>query len=175
LAVHIAEGDVLGYESPGCGARDRVGDVDPCDASVGAGRSPHEAGGVFGKAAELRAYRRESRGLVKGRALSELPCTRLGRDERNIHDLEVGRGCGGVGLDVNKAQYGKEVAHMLEDTCDVRRGWDGRRGNEDAGSGIEGRLENDVGIDIFPEVGVDLLDKLRGDGIGADGRSGRRR
>jgi hypothetical protein len=130
---------------------------------------------VFGKAAELRAYRRESEGLVKGRTLSELPCTRLGRDKRDIHDLEIGRGCGGVGLDGNQAQYGKEAAHMFEDTCDVGRGRDGRRGNEDAGSGIEGGLENDVGIDIFPEVGVDLPDKLRGDGVGADGRSGRRR
>jgi hypothetical protein len=113
---------------------------------------------VFGKAAELRAYRGESEGLVKGCALSELPCTRLGRDERDIHDLEIGRGCGGVGLDGDKARYGKEAAHMFEDTCDVGRGWDGRRGNEDAGSGIEGGLENDVGIDIFPEVGVDLPD-----------------
>jgi hypothetical protein len=42
---------------------------------------------VLGKAAELRAYRRESEGLVKGHALSELPCTRLGRDERDIHNL----------------------------------------------------------------------------------------
>jgi hypothetical protein len=130
-------------------------------------------GGVFGKAAELRAYRRESKDLVEGRALSELPCTRLGRDERNIHDLEIGRGCGGVGLDGNKAQYRKEAVHMLEDICNVRRGRDSRRSNEDAGSSIKGGLQNDVGIDIFPKVGVDLPDKLRGDGVGVDGRSGR--
>jgi hypothetical protein len=64
---------------------------------------------------------------------------------------------------------------MFEDTCDIGRGGDGRRGNEDAGPGTEGRLENDVGIDIFPEVGVDLPDKLQGEGVGTDGRSGRQR
>jgi hypothetical protein len=60
---------------------------------------------------------------------------------------------------------------MLENTCDVGRGQDSRHGNEDASSGIEGGPENDVRINIFPKVGVDLPDKLRGDGVGADGRS----
>jgi hypothetical protein len=107
--------------------------------------------------------------------LSELPLARSGSDERDIHELEVGRGRGGFGLDGNKARNRKEAAHMFEDTCNVGRGRDGRRGKEYAGSDIEGGLENDIGVNVFPEVSVDLPDKFRGDGLGADGRSGRRR
>jgi hypothetical protein len=138
-------------------------------------RGPHEAGGVFDVPAQLGADWRESEGLVKGSALSELPLARSGSDERDIHDLEVLRGRGGFGLDGNKARNGKEAAHMFEDTCNIGRGRDGRRSKEYAGSDIEGGLENDIGVNVFPEVSVDLPDKFRGDGLGADGRSGRRR
>jgi hypothetical protein len=92
-----------------------------------------------------------------------------------IHNLEEGCGRGGLGLDGDKARNGKEAAHMFEDTCNVGRGRDSRCGKEDAGSNIEGGLENDIGINVFPKVRVDLPDKIRGDGLGTDGRSGRRR
>jgi hypothetical protein len=62
---------------------------------------------------------------------------------------------------------------MFEDTCDVGGGRNGRCSKEDAGADIEGRLENDVGVNVLPKVGVDLPDMFRGDGLGADGRSGR--
>jgi hypothetical protein len=96
-------------------------------------------------------------------------------DERDIHNLEVGCGRGGLGLDGNKARNGKEAAHMFKDTCDVGGGRDGRCGKKDAGSDIESSLENDIGVNVFPEVSVDLPDKIRGDRLGTDGRSGRRR
>jgi hypothetical protein len=138
------------------------------------GRSPHEAGGVFDVAAKLGADWGKSEGLVKGHVLSELPFARSGTDERDVNDLEVGRGRGRLGLDGNKARKGKEAVHMLEDTCDVGRGQDSRRGKEDAGSDIKGSLENDIGVNVFPEVSIDLPDEIRGDGLGADRRSGRR-
>jgi hypothetical protein len=105
--------------------------------------------------------------------LCELPLARSGSDEWDIHDLKEGRGCGGIGLNGNEARNRKEAAHMFEDACDVGRGRNGRRGKENAGTDIEGRLENDVGVNVLPEVGVDLPDMLRGDGLGTDGRSGR--
>jgi hypothetical protein len=138
------------------------------------GRGLHEVRGVFDVSAQLGADWRESKGLVKGPALSELPLARSGSDKRDVHDLEVGRGCGRFGLDGNKARNRKEAAHMFEDTCNVGRGRDGRRGKEDAGFDIEGGLENDIGVNVFPKVGVDLLDKIWGDGLGTEGRSGRR-
>jgi hypothetical protein len=104
-----------------------------------------------------------------------LPLARSSSDERDIHDLEKGRGCGGISPNGGGAEYGKKAAHVFEDTCDVGRGRDGRCGKEDAGADIEGRLKNDVGVNVFPEVDIDLPDKIRGDGVGADGRSGRRR
>jgi hypothetical protein len=128
---------------------------------------------MFDVAAQLGADRRESEDLVKGPALSELPLARSGSDERDVDDLEVGRGRGGLGLDGNKARNGKKAAHMFEDTCDVGRGRDGRRGKEYAGSDIEGGLEDDTGINVLPKVNVDLPDKIRGDGLGADRGSGR--
>jgi hypothetical protein len=130
---------------------------------------------VFDVPAQLGANWWESKGLVEGPALSKLPLARSGSDERDVHDLEVGRGRGGFGLDGNKACNRKEAAHMFEDTCNVGGGRDGGHGKEDAGSDIEGGLENDIGVNVFPKVSVDLPDKIRGDGLGADGRSGRRR
>jgi hypothetical protein len=138
-------------------------------------RGPHEAGGVLDVTAQLGADWRESEDLVKGRALSELPLTGSSSNERDIYNLEVGCGRGGLGLDGNKARNGKEAAHMFKDTCDVGRGRDGRRGKKDAGSDIESSLENDIGVNVFPKVSVDLPDKIRGDRLGTDRRSGRRR
>jgi hypothetical protein len=103
LTVHIAEGDVLGQEGLGCSARDRVGDIHPRGTGVGGWGCSHKAGSVFDEAAKLGADRGKGEGLIKGGALSELPLARSGSDEWDIHDLEKGRGCGGIGLNGNEA------------------------------------------------------------------------
>jgi hypothetical protein len=55
------------------------------------GRGPHEAGGMFDETVELRPNGGQGDGLVKGRALHELPLTRSSSDEQYIDNLEVGR------------------------------------------------------------------------------------
>jgi hypothetical protein len=137
------------------------------------GRSPHEAGGGFDVAAKLGADWGKGKGLIEGCALSKLPLTRSGSNERNVYNLEIGCRCGRFGFDGNKAGDRDEAAYMLENTGNVRRGRDSGCGNEHAGTAIKSGLENDVGVNILPKVRVNLPDKFRDDGVGTDGRSGR--
>jgi hypothetical protein len=114
LAVAVAEGDLLAYEVAGRMARDGVGDVDPCDTSVGMRGSPHEAGSVFDDPVKLEAdWGRVECGL-EGRALSELPLLGLSRDVRDINDLEVGGRRDHGRLNGHNTRDGDKTADMLE-------------------------------------------------------------
>jgi hypothetical protein len=132
LAVAVAEGYLLAYEVTGRMARDGVGDVNPCDTSVGMRGSPHEAGSMFDDPVKLEAdWGRVECGL-EGRALSELPLLGLSRDVRDIDDLEVGGRRDRGRLNGHNTRDGDKTADMLEHA----RGFGGE--GMEAGAGVGG-------------------------------------
>jgi hypothetical protein len=90
LAVAITKGDLLTYEVVGRMARDRVGDVDPCDTGVSVGGSPHKAGSMLDDPVKLKTNRRRVECGLKGRALNELPILGLRGNVRDVDDLKEG-------------------------------------------------------------------------------------
>jgi hypothetical protein len=128
LAVAITEGDQLTYEVAGHTARDGIGNVDPCDASVGVGGSPHEAGGVFDDPVELEANWGRMECGLKGRVLGELPILGLRGNVRDVDHLQIGGQCNRGGLEGHDTRDSDETMDMFEHAC-------GFGGSQDSGSG----------------------------------------
>jgi hypothetical protein len=144
LTVAPANNEPLTNEGLSIAARDRVQNVQPCNACVSVWSSAHEARHMLDVLAEIQADRRGAKCHCEGSPLGGEPNARFGGNVRHIDDLEVGCRCDGGRLDGEDSWNGDEAADVLEHAGSVGSGRDARRRYKNTHLDVHGIFENEV-------------------------------
>ena len=131
-------------ECPGIAARDRVGNINPCDAGVSMGGSAHEPGRVFDELGESTAHRRSGEGSLKGRPLCTDPVLGKGWDMGDVNDLQVGRRCRGGGGNGNNTSDGEKMSHVFQRTRRFGGSGDASSGDKNSTTYILRVFQNEI-------------------------------
>jgi hypothetical protein len=173
LTVAPTDDEPLTNEGLGVGARDRVRNIQPRDASVSVWCGAHEARRMFDVSAEIQADRRGAECRGKGGPLGDEPNARFGGNVGYVDHLKVGSRRHGGRLDGENSRDSDEAVDVLEHTGGLGGGRDARRRYENTYLDVHGIFQNNIRRDVVLEVFIYIPEHIRRDIDGADVRSGR--